>query len=123
MASKRGAQYDLISTRARNAPGIWVKLRDCMSTANLVTEIRAGKHQSFPPTEFEARAYRQFEASEGPNRYGIEVRYVPEAQSDAAHRDSVEKLVRDMFEDSIQKAIEAILELKPREVAPKKQEK
>lgn len=86
--------------QARSVPGVWVELRRDFATANMVTEIRAGKHLDLPPSEFEARSFRSTAKGAFPVGYGIEVRYAPN-RTYTTERERVEAAVREAMEAAI----------------------
>lgn len=72
MSGQDQPEYSTVAERATVEPGIWFVLRRSLSSANLVTAIRAGRVKSLPADQFEARSYR--EAGSLPVRYTVEVR-------------------------------------------------
>lgn len=95
-------------TRALSEPGVWVELRRDLATANMVTEIRGGKHSDLPPSEFEARSFRITARGVTPVRYGIEVRYAPN-RPDTTKREHVEAAVREAMEAAIPQIVSRII--------------
>jgi hypothetical protein len=83
-----------------------------MSTANLVTEIRNGKHKALPPAEFEARSYAMGVDSQGRKRYGIEVRYIPPSKKQKTEEQKIEELIREAFEGMLPGLVRQIAEMK-----------
>lgn len=104
--------YEIISSHARKQPHIWTTLRTDMATANLVTEIRKGRHKALPPSEFEARSYAMGMDAQGKKRYGIEVRYVPTLKkSQKTEEQKIEQLLRDSFEKMLPELVRNLVEL------------